>query len=170
MTFEGIADNLKQLPLAYNDSWVMRLYYDLENDHPLMRPLCDLACSNSHLDLCHIQRLPGTNEPSNGSWNFMFYKSKHFGYIVISLLLFSLFYDIIQSTMLSALPWQSQINNPFLCEISLLCQEPPSSMAPTSSPWSGGSSPPLTPRWMSSSAETLTPGSMIARWQLSMNG
>ena len=58
--FEGITDNLKQLPLFYNDSWTMRLYYDLEDDHPLMRPLCNLACTNSHLDLCHVQKLPGT--------------------------------------------------------------------------------------------------------------
>ena len=58
--FEGIADNLKQLPQFYNDSWTMRLYYDLEDHHPLLKHLCDLACSNTHLDLCHVQKLPGT--------------------------------------------------------------------------------------------------------------
>ena len=58
--FEGIKENLYLLTKLYNDSWTLRLYYDLEDDHPLMSQLCDLACADNHLDLCYIQSLPGT--------------------------------------------------------------------------------------------------------------
>ena len=37
----------------------MRLYYDLDQNDPLMKQLCDLACENPHLDLCYVRSLPG---------------------------------------------------------------------------------------------------------------
>ena len=37
----------------------MRLYYDLDQSDELMGRLCELACNNSHLDLCYVRQLPG---------------------------------------------------------------------------------------------------------------
>ena len=40
----------------YGDSWVLRLYYDLDPaDQQLQLQLCELACSNNNLDLCNIR-------------------------------------------------------------------------------------------------------------------
>ena len=57
--FEGIEKNLHLLRSLYGADWVMRLYYDLAQSDELMDRLCELACSNSHLDLCHVRHLPG---------------------------------------------------------------------------------------------------------------
>ena len=43
----------------YGADWVMRLYYDLDQSDELMGRLCELACNNSHLDLCYVRQLPG---------------------------------------------------------------------------------------------------------------
>ena len=58
--FEGIKENLELLTQLYDDSWTMRLYFDLDPADPQLTRLCDLACSNNHLDLCHVGSLPGT--------------------------------------------------------------------------------------------------------------
>ena len=55
-----IQENLELLTQLYDDSWSMRLYYDLSPGDPLMSDLCHLACTNTHLDLCYIRQLPGT--------------------------------------------------------------------------------------------------------------
>ena len=46
--FQGIKDNLKEVPIFYPD-WTLRLYYDLEDSHPLMKELCDLACNDPNI-------------------------------------------------------------------------------------------------------------------------
>ena len=46
---------------AYDSSWTMRLYHDLDKDDPLMKKICGLACNNNHLDLCHIKSLPSSH-------------------------------------------------------------------------------------------------------------
>ena len=38
----------------------MRVYFDLDPKHPVLKDLCDLACSNDQLDICHAGKLPGT--------------------------------------------------------------------------------------------------------------
>ena len=43
----------------YGDDWSMRLYYDLDQSDELLGRLCELACNNSHLDLCNVRQLPG---------------------------------------------------------------------------------------------------------------
>ena len=57
--FEGIKENLSLVRSQYGDDWVMRLYYDLDQTDELMGQLCELACNNSHLDLCNVRQLPG---------------------------------------------------------------------------------------------------------------
>ena len=56
--FEGIEENLRLLRSEYGADWVMRLYYDLDQSDELMGRLCELACNNSHLDLCYVRQLP----------------------------------------------------------------------------------------------------------------
>ena len=46
--FEGIKANLKELPEKYPD-WVLRLYYDLPEEHYLTKELCDLACNDPNI-------------------------------------------------------------------------------------------------------------------------
>ena len=58
--FEGLKSNLALLPQYYPD-WIIRLYYDpASSEDPVLPKLCHLSCSSGHLDLCDIQRLPGT--------------------------------------------------------------------------------------------------------------
>ena len=57
--FEGIEENLRLVRSLYGADWVMRLYYDLDQSDELMGRLCELACNNSHLDLCYVRQLPG---------------------------------------------------------------------------------------------------------------
>ena len=70
--FEGIKANLKELPEKYPD-WVLRLYYDLPQDHYLMKDLCDLACNDPNIDLCHVEELPALGDVSKVfamNWRF----------------------------------------------------------------------------------------------------
>ena len=46
--FEGIQKNLKEMPKMYED-WVLRVYYDLEEDHYLMKDMCDMACNDPNI-------------------------------------------------------------------------------------------------------------------------
>ena len=58
---QGIEENLSLMSQLYGDSWVLRLYYDLDPaDQQLQLQLCDLACSNNNIDLCNVRQLPGT--------------------------------------------------------------------------------------------------------------
>ena len=57
--FGGIEENLRLLKSLYGADWVMRLYYDLDQSDELMGQMCELACNNSHLDLCNVRQLPG---------------------------------------------------------------------------------------------------------------
>ena len=57
--FEGIKGNLDLMP-KYYPGWIMRVYFDLDPKHPVLKDLCDLACSNDQLDICHAGKLPGT--------------------------------------------------------------------------------------------------------------
>ena len=38
----------------------MRLYYDLDENHPVLKDICELACNDNNLDLCEVKNLPGT--------------------------------------------------------------------------------------------------------------
>ena len=58
----GIEENLRLLRSEYGESWSMRLYYDLPRTDRLMEQLCDLACTNNNLDLCHVRHLPGCGQ------------------------------------------------------------------------------------------------------------
>ena len=47
------------LEYAFLKGWIIRLYYDLAQDDPILPKLCGLSCQ-TNFDLCDIQRLPGT--------------------------------------------------------------------------------------------------------------
>ena len=57
--FKGIVGNLKLIPKFY-PGWIMRLYYDLDGNNPVLKNICKLACSDNNLDLCEVKHLPGT--------------------------------------------------------------------------------------------------------------
>ena len=64
--FQGVKDNLELLGQLYGDSWVMRLYYDLDPaDHQLQKQLCELACTNNNIDLCYIRLVTRKHELVN---------------------------------------------------------------------------------------------------------
>ena len=46
----------------YYPGWIMRLYTDYDVEDPVFSKICDLACYDkySHLDICHVKKLPGT--------------------------------------------------------------------------------------------------------------
>ena len=69
---QGIADNLDLMPQHY-PGWIIRVYYDLEPDDPELRLLCDLACSNPSLDICHVRNNPASGDISQifaMNWRF----------------------------------------------------------------------------------------------------
>jgi hypothetical protein len=57
--FEGIAENLNLLPSHY-PGWIMRLYFDLDKNDPVLQELCKLACNDNNFDICDAASLPGT--------------------------------------------------------------------------------------------------------------
>ena len=54
-TFSGIRENVKLVDKFYNKSWVMRLYYDIDQEDDLMDTLCEIACEYDTLDLCFVR-------------------------------------------------------------------------------------------------------------------
>jgi hypothetical protein len=56
--FEGLIENLKLMTSQY-PGWIMRLYFDVDKNDPLMNALCNLACSDNNLDICDTANLPG---------------------------------------------------------------------------------------------------------------
>ena len=54
-TFSGIRENVKLVNKFYNKSWVMRLYYDIDQEDDLMDTLCEIACEYDTLDLCFVR-------------------------------------------------------------------------------------------------------------------
>ena len=51
----GIEENAALLKEFYNETWVMRLYYDIDPDSMLHNQLCEIACYYDNLDLCNIR-------------------------------------------------------------------------------------------------------------------
>ena len=69
---QGIADNLDLVPRHY-PGWTIRVYYDLEPEDPELRRLCDLACANPSLDICHVRNNPASGDISQifaMNWRF----------------------------------------------------------------------------------------------------
>jgi len=64
--FEGIQNNLNLLPKFY-PGWIIRLYYDLDQDDPILPKLCGLSCE-TNLDLCDTKRLPGSVPMGNTNY------------------------------------------------------------------------------------------------------
>lgn len=56
--FQGIQDNLTLMKEKYGPEWILRLYYQVQPDSPVMKQLCDLACSQPNLDLCDAEDNP----------------------------------------------------------------------------------------------------------------
>ncbi|TRY79883.1 hypothetical protein TCAL_05108, partial [Tigriopus californicus] len=56
--FEGIRGNLDLMAQFY-PNWIMRVYFDLATNDPVLSDLCDLACQYEVLDICHVAQLPG---------------------------------------------------------------------------------------------------------------
>ena len=54
-SFSGIRENVKLVNEFYNKSWVMRLYYDIDQEDDLMDTLCEIACEYDTLDLCFVR-------------------------------------------------------------------------------------------------------------------
>ena len=53
--------------------WNIRLYYDLEDDDPLLSDLCKVACSDSNIDLCYVKDIPALGDVSKVfamNWRF----------------------------------------------------------------------------------------------------
>ena len=58
---DGIKDNLQLIKEKYGSDWIVRVYYHVKSydkDSPVMKQLCDLACSEPNLDLCDAPRNP----------------------------------------------------------------------------------------------------------------
>jgi len=58
---DGIKDNLQLIKEKYGSDWIVRVYYHVKSydkDSPVMKQLCDLACSEPNLDLCDAQKNP----------------------------------------------------------------------------------------------------------------
>lgn len=55
---KGIQQNLNLMKEKYGSDWVMRLYYQVDEESPVMKKLCDLACSEANLDLCPAEENP----------------------------------------------------------------------------------------------------------------
>ena len=75
--FDGIQNNLLLVLLHY-PGWSMRLYHDIAPGDQLMSRLCNIACSNSNIDLCYVNNLPGTpveNASSIFAMNWRFFPS-----------------------------------------------------------------------------------------------
>lgn len=69
---KGIEDNLALVPLHY-PGWVIRVYYDLEQTDPVLTSLCDLACANPNIDICHVRNNPASGDISKifaMNWRF----------------------------------------------------------------------------------------------------
>ena len=44
---------------------MFRVYYDLEGSDPELRRLCELACHNPSIDLCHVRDNPASGDISS---------------------------------------------------------------------------------------------------------
>ena len=44
---------------------MLRVYYDLEASDPELRRLCELACHNPSIDLCHVRDNPASGDISS---------------------------------------------------------------------------------------------------------
>ena len=51
--------NLALMPKYFPD-WVIRVYVDMDPEHPDMKDLCLAACNSTQLDICLSRKLPGT--------------------------------------------------------------------------------------------------------------
>lgn len=70
--FQGIKDNLELVPKFY-PGWNIRLYYDLDDDDPLLSDLCEVACNDSNIDLCYVKDIPALGDVSKVfamNWRF----------------------------------------------------------------------------------------------------
>jgi len=56
--FQGIIDNLQLVKDKYGSDWIVRVYYHVNKDSPVMKQLCDLACAEPNLDLCDAEDNP----------------------------------------------------------------------------------------------------------------
>ena len=56
--FQGIIDNLQLAKDKYGSDWIVRVYYHVNKDSPVMKQLCDLACAEPNLDLCDAEDNP----------------------------------------------------------------------------------------------------------------
>ena len=58
---DGIKDNFQLIKEKYGSDWIVRVYYHVKSydkNSPVMKQLCDLACSEPNLDLCDAQKNP----------------------------------------------------------------------------------------------------------------
>ena len=70
--FQGIEDNLRLLPRHY-PGWTIRVYYDLEQEDPVLTSLCELTCANPNIDICHVRNNPASGDISKifaMNWRF----------------------------------------------------------------------------------------------------
>ena len=72
LSISGIKDNLALVPKFY-PGWNIRLYYDLDDDDPLLSDLCEVACNDSNIDLCYVKDIPALGDVSKVfamNWRF----------------------------------------------------------------------------------------------------
>ena len=53
-------ENLELMNKYYPD-FVMRVYLDFDQNHPIDKYLCKLACENPNMDICDIKQLHGND-------------------------------------------------------------------------------------------------------------
>jgi len=70
--FQGIEANLNLVSKHY-PGWLVRVYYDLTPDSETMKSLCQLACNQPSLDICHVRSIPSNGDISKVfamNWRF----------------------------------------------------------------------------------------------------
>ena len=59
--FRGIFLSYERIIGKYPD-WTMRLYHELEPEEHEFKTLCEFACVNPKLDLCHAKSIPALGD------------------------------------------------------------------------------------------------------------
>lgn len=70
--FQGIEANLDLVSKHY-PGWLVRVYYDLKPESETMKSLCQLACNQPSLDICHVRSIPSNGDISKVfamNWRF----------------------------------------------------------------------------------------------------
>ena len=82
--FDGIPKILEILPKTY-PGWTMRLYHDLDHSDEQHAQLCQMACANPNIDLCHTKNIPALGDVTSmfaKNWRFLPLMDPHVSYFM----------------------------------------------------------------------------------------